>query len=109
MAIAAWIDTLSPSYPLVPLVNVKDANVSNGAALFALNCAACHTIEGDGDALANGTFAPSLRHIPATQVAEAIDGGAVWQHGFRVGFASATDGIETFESEAEGIDAAMAA
>ena len=75
LAIAAWIDTLSPSYPLVPLVNVKDANVSNGAALFALNCAACHMIEGDGDALANGTFAPSLRHIPATQVAEAIRTG----------------------------------
>jgi ubiquinol-cytochrome c reductase cytochrome c subunit len=43
--------------------------------LYALNCAACHTIEGDGDALAKGTFAPSLRNIPAVQVAEAIRTG----------------------------------
>lgn len=75
MAIAAWVNSLSPSYPAIPTVNVKDANVANGAALFALNCAACHTIEGDGDALALGTFAPSLRNIPATQVAEAIRTG----------------------------------
>jgi len=75
LAIAAWINSLSPSYPLIPHTNTRDANVSNGAALFALNCAACHTIEGDGDALANGTYAPSLRHIPATQVAEAIRTG----------------------------------
>ncbi len=75
LAIAAWVNSLSPSYPAIPTVNVKDANVANGAALFALNCAACHTIEGDGDALAMGTFAPSLRNIPATQVAEAIRTG----------------------------------
>ncbi len=75
LAIAAWVNSLSPSYPYIPTVNVKDANVANGAALFALNCAACHTIEGDGDALARSTFAPSLRNVPATQVAEAIRTG----------------------------------
>ncbi len=75
LAIAAWINSLSPSYPGIPSVNLKDANVSDGAALFALNCAACHTIEGDGDALASGTFAPSLRNVPAYQVAEAIRTG----------------------------------
>ncbi len=75
VAIAAWVNSLSPSYPSVPTVNLKNANVANGAALFALNCAACHTIEGDGDALALSTYAPSLRHIPATQVAEAIRTG----------------------------------
>ena len=75
LAVAAWINSLSPGYPYIPTVNVKDANVANGAALFALNCAACHTIEGDGDALARSTFAPSLRNIPATQVAEAIRTG----------------------------------
>lgn len=74
-AIAAWVNSLSPSYPGIPSVNTKDANVSDGAALFALNCAACHTIEGDGDALASGTFAPSLRNIPAYQVVEAIRTG----------------------------------
>lgn len=75
LAIAAWVNSLSPSYPDIPSPNLKNANVSNGAALFALNCAACHTIEGDGDALAQGTYAPSLRNIPAFQVVEAIRTG----------------------------------
>ncbi len=75
LAIAAWVNSLSPSYPAIPTPNLAIANVADGAALFALNCAACHTIEGDGDALARSTFAPSLRNIPATQVAEAIRTG----------------------------------
>jgi ubiquinol-cytochrome c reductase cytochrome c subunit len=74
-AIAAWVNSLSPSYPLIPTPHLKGASVSEGLALFALNCAACHTIEGDGDALASSTFAPSLRHIPAFQVVEAIRTG----------------------------------
>jgi len=74
-AIAAWVDSLSPSYPGIPTPHLKNANVSEGQQLFALNCAACHTIEGDGDALAYSTFAPSLRHIPAFQVVEAIRTG----------------------------------
>ena len=75
LAVAAWVNSLSPSYPAIPFPNLKIANVADGAALFALNCAACHTIEGDGDALALSTFAPSLRNIPAFQVAEAIRTG----------------------------------
>ncbi|HEV3267710.1 MAG TPA: c-type cytochrome [Acidimicrobiales bacterium] len=74
-AIAAWVNSLSPSYPDIPTPHLKNANVSDGAALFALNCAACHTIEGDGDALAASTFSPSLRNIPAFQVVEAIRTG----------------------------------
>lgn len=75
LAIAAWINSLSPAYPAIPTVHLANANVSDGAALFALNCASCHTIEGIGDALAFSTFSPPLRHIPATQVAEAIRTG----------------------------------
>ncbi|HEY5092356.1 MAG TPA: c-type cytochrome [Acidimicrobiales bacterium] len=75
LAIASWVNSLSPSYPYIPDPNLKIAKVSDGAALFALNCASCHTIEGDGDALALSTFSPSLRHIPAFQVAEAIRTG----------------------------------
>ncbi len=75
VAIAAWVNSLDPSYPDIPTPHLKNANVSDGAALFALNCAACHTIEGDGDALANNTYAPSLRNIPAFQVVEAIRTG----------------------------------
>jgi ubiquinol-cytochrome c reductase cytochrome c subunit len=75
LAVAAWVNSLDPSLPDIPTPNLTNANVADGAALFALNCAACHTIEGDGDALANSTFAPSLRDIPAFQVVEAIRTG----------------------------------
>ncbi len=76
VAIAAWVNSLDPATPYIPHVNaVSTAAVTDGFSLFALNCAACHTITGGGDALANGTNAPSLRNIPATQVAEAIRTG----------------------------------
>jgi ubiquinol-cytochrome c reductase cytochrome c subunit len=75
LAVSAWVNSLSVGYPLIPKPNLAIANASDGAALFALNCASCHTIEGDGDALAYGTFSSSLRHVPAVQVAEAIRTG----------------------------------
>jgi ubiquinol-cytochrome c reductase cytochrome c subunit len=75
LAIAAWVYSLQAGYPLVPSVNLQGASIANGAALFALNCAACHTITGGGDALANGTYAPSLHMIPKNQVVEAIRTG----------------------------------
>ncbi len=77
LAIAAWIASLSPksSWPYIPEVNLKGGDVAIGASLFSLNCAACHTITGDGDALAFGAFAPSLRHIGVRQIAEAIRTG----------------------------------
>jgi ubiquinol-cytochrome c reductase cytochrome c subunit len=73
--IAAFITSLTPSAPFIPTVHLKHANLAIGATLFALNCAACHTITGMGDALAFGTYAPTLHHATATQVAEAIRTG----------------------------------
>jgi ubiquinol-cytochrome c reductase cytochrome c subunit len=73
--VAAWINSLTPAAPYIPDVHLKGANVTKGATLFALNCAACHTITGAGDALAFGTYAPSLHVATATEVAEAIRTG----------------------------------
>jgi ubiquinol-cytochrome c reductase cytochrome c subunit len=75
LAIATYITSRWPATPYIPQVNLQGASLSDGAQLFAANCAACHTITGDGDALANSTFSPSLRNIPATQVAEALRTG----------------------------------
>jgi ubiquinol-cytochrome c reductase cytochrome c subunit len=74
LEVAAYINSLDPSVPAVPNVNLKGANVADGANLFQLNCAACHTITGAGDALAFGTNAPSLqnRQVTVQQVAEAM-------------------------------------
>ena len=75
LQIAAWVNSLSPAVPFVPYPNLKGANLSTGFDLFALNCASCHTIEGMGNALGYGTFAPSLKVATAQQVAEAIRTG----------------------------------
>jgi ubiquinol-cytochrome c reductase cytochrome c subunit len=74
LEVAAYVNSLDPSVPAVPTPNLKGANVADGASLFALNCAACHTITGAGDALAFGTNAPSLQDklVTPQQVAEAL-------------------------------------
>jgi len=73
--VAAYVNSLYPRAPYIPTVNVKGADLTDGAGLFALNCAACHTITGAGDELAYGTNAPTLHGVDATQVAEAIRTG----------------------------------
>lgn len=77
LEIAAWVNSLDPAVPAVPYPHLNGANQSVGADLFSLDCAACHTITGAGDALAYGTNAPSLqnRAVTAQQVAEAIRTG----------------------------------
>ena len=75
IAITSWVNSLAPATPFIPIVNTKTSNVSNGFSLFALNCAACHTITGGGDELAKGTYAPTLRLVQPTQIAEAIRTG----------------------------------
>jgi ubiquinol-cytochrome c reductase cytochrome c subunit len=77
LEIAAWVNSLDPAVPAIPYPHLAGANQSVGADLFSLNCAACHTITGSGDALAYGTNAPSLenRSITPQQVAEAIRTG----------------------------------
>jgi ubiquinol-cytochrome c reductase cytochrome c subunit len=77
LELAAYVNSLDPSVPAVPTPDLKGANLSVGADLFSLNCAACHTITGAGDALAYGTNAPSLqnRSVTPQQVAEAMRTG----------------------------------
>jgi ubiquinol-cytochrome c reductase cytochrome c subunit len=74
LELAAFVNSLDPAVPAVPYPHLQGANQSVGASLFSLNCAACHTITGAGDALAFGTNAPSLQNRAVTpqQVAEAI-------------------------------------
>jgi ubiquinol-cytochrome c reductase cytochrome c subunit len=77
LQVAAYVNSLDPAVPFVPSVNTAKGDVAVGAELFSLNCAACHTITGSGDALAFGTNAPSLnkKELTAQQVAEAIRTG----------------------------------
>ena len=59
LEIAAYVQSLTPGQGLaIPVVNLNDADLENGNSLFTLNCAACHTITGAGDALAGGAVRP---------------------------------------------------
>jgi len=76
LEIAAFVGSLGPAapgYPSgIPVINLKNADLSTGNNLFVLNCAACHTITGSGDALADGNSAPSLHKAYPYQVVEAL-------------------------------------
>jgi len=73
--VAAYVNSLAPATPFIPVVHTSGANLASGFSLFTLNCAACHTITGAGDALAFSTFSPTLHAATITQVAEAIRTG----------------------------------
>jgi ubiquinol-cytochrome c reductase cytochrome c subunit len=79
LQIAAFVGSLGPTangYPKgIPVVNLKGANLSEGFSMFVLNCAACHTITGSGDALADGFSAPTLHKATPTQAVEALRTG----------------------------------
>ena len=76
LEIAAFVQSLTPGVGTqIPIVKTSGADLENGNTLFTLNCAACHTISGAGDALAEGAYAPSLHLATSTQVVEAIRSG----------------------------------
>jgi ubiquinol-cytochrome c reductase cytochrome c subunit len=75
LEISAYVQSLAPGGVKVPTVNLSNANVGNGSRLFTLNCAACHTITGAGDALADGAYAPSLHYATTRQIVEAVRSG----------------------------------
>jgi len=77
LELAAFVNSLDPAVPAVPTPHLQGADQSVGDELFSLNCAACHTITGSGDALAYNTNAPTLnnKNITARQVVEAMRTG----------------------------------
>ena len=76
LQIANWVQSLTPGVGVaVPVVNTAGADLEAGNELFTLNCAACHTITGAGDALMEGAYAPSLHLANPRQVVEAIRSG----------------------------------
>jgi ubiquinol-cytochrome c reductase cytochrome c subunit len=76
LEISAWVQSLTPGEGLqVPVVRTDHADLEAGNTLFTLNCAACHTITGAGDALAYGAYAPGLHLATPTQIVEAIRSG----------------------------------
>jgi ubiquinol-cytochrome c reductase cytochrome c subunit len=57
--------------PAIPVVRPSRGSPAEGQRLFSLNCAGCHTIQGQGG-IVTGAVVPSLNEATPTQVAEAI-------------------------------------
>lgn len=61
-AMAAYIGSLAPG-PAIPTAeqyDYADADIALGGELFRINCAQCHQAAGQGGALTQGKYAPSL-------------------------------------------------
>jgi ubiquinol-cytochrome c reductase cytochrome c subunit len=57
--------------PAVPDVQPGRGSLADGERLFALDCAGCHTIQGQGG-IVTGAIAPSLNQASPRQVGEAV-------------------------------------
>jgi ubiquinol-cytochrome c reductase cytochrome c subunit len=57
--------------PGIPTVVPRRGSLAEGQRLFALNCAGCHTIQGQGG-IVTGAIVPSLNESTPTQIGQAI-------------------------------------
>ncbi len=57
--------------PEIPLVHPRQGSLAEGQRLFGLDCAGCHTIQGQGG-IVTGAVVPSLNQATPTQIGEAV-------------------------------------
>lgn len=70
-ALVAYVGALGDG-PSIPAVDVSLGDVSRGAEVYLLNCAACHVASGAGAAIGSGREAPNLMRATPTEIGEAI-------------------------------------
>ena len=74
-ALAAYVASLAPG-PAIPEDSVlnyeRDGNTAQGGELFRNNCAMCHNFAGQGGALTEGKYAPTLMGVQPKQIYEAL-------------------------------------
>ena len=74
-ALAAYVASLAPG-PEIPseeMLNYeRDGEVAEGGELFRTNCAMCHNFAGQGGALTQGKYAPSLMGVKPVHIYEAM-------------------------------------
>ncbi|MFD4946075.1 c-type cytochrome [Streptomyces sp. NPDC058239] len=75
--LAAYVASLGAG-PIVPTknqVSPDGADIAKGGDLFRTNCAQCHNFTGEGGALTNGKYAPSLEGVDPKHIYEAMQTG----------------------------------
>jgi ubiquinol-cytochrome c reductase cytochrome c subunit len=74
-ALAAYVASLAPG-PEIPaeasLNYERDGNTAEGGELFRNNCAMCHNFAGQGGALTQGKYAPTLMGVDPKYIYEAM-------------------------------------
>jgi ubiquinol-cytochrome c reductase cytochrome c subunit len=74
-ALAAYVASLAPG-PAIPgeseLNYERDGNTAEGGELFRNNCAMCHNFAGQGGALTQGKYAPTLMGVEPKHIYEAM-------------------------------------
>jgi ubiquinol-cytochrome c reductase cytochrome c subunit len=76
--------------PAIPTVHPRQGSLSDGRRLFSLDCAGCHTIQGQGG-IVTGAIVPSLGQSTPTQIGQAIRIGPYVMPRFGPGELSATE------------------
>jgi ubiquinol-cytochrome c reductase cytochrome c subunit len=69
-ALAAYVASLAPG-PAIPTeeqIAFEDADMAYGGELFRINCSQCHQAAGQGGALTQGKYAPSLMKSTPKQI-----------------------------------------
>ncbi|WP_335931748.1 cytochrome bc1 complex diheme cytochrome c subunit [Streptomyces sp. PTD5-9] len=75
--LAAYVASLGAG-PITPTTKQYDpagADAAKGGELFRTNCAQCHNLTGQGGALTNGKYAPSLEGVSTKHLYEAMQTG----------------------------------
>lgn len=73
-ALAAYVASLAPG-PAIPTeeqIAYADADPAYGGELFRINCSQCHQAAGEGGALTEGKYAPSLMEASPRTIYEAM-------------------------------------
>jgi len=74
-ALAAYVASLAPG-PAIPtessLNYERDGSTAEGGELFRNNCAMCHNFAGQGGALTQGKYAPTLMGVEPRHIYEAM-------------------------------------
>ena len=74
-ALAAYVSSLAPG-PEIPSEDMlnyeRDGEVAEGGELFRTNCAMCHNFAGQGGALTQGKYAPTVMGVEPVHIYEAM-------------------------------------
>jgi len=73
-ALAAYVASLAPG-PAIPSeeqLDISDADEAEGGEIYRTNCSMCHNFAGQGGALTEGKYAPSLEGVSPKHIYEAM-------------------------------------